>query len=509
MSLCILVFIVFISYAQNVTFAKDTTKVLFKTSADSLITAVIEFKAEFLFNVNDTLLVSVKEVKEGSKILSNGYELPADSVYKLFLPDAKDSFKIVFTRNDNAPDTALLIIKLEFSRGKSKLERKHYIQVINDVKKDEKKETTSEDKKLVEEIKASVSEMKKLLGSYKDKTDSTYLGDFYILKPNEVDSVYIKINDGMITKIKIYKDKKRTFYENNDAPIGLNDYGKKRINCLMDNSSKGTIKLEDYIWFNAYSYFLYQNGDKEFWLNNNTSFEDRKLYIKEGIDNVINVKIFTDFAGLNGQPNGILQTEISGRFLLHSTNVRNHWMFFAREFLPSLAYSKFDSKDKDAKLDSNGRVNRLELTQKAFVDLNLKLNLFKWIIQTNSFNVNIGWNFKGTKAISVKDSTYNPVILHNGIFGEATWKHQRTNYFSFEIALPFYVSTIDGAKDLKITDNKTGILIIPQFTINYQPGKSGSLFFRFKHFDDINVSNRNFNQYQFGYSVNFTDLFSK
>ena len=64
MSLCVLVFIVFISYAQNVTFAKDTTKVLFKTSADSLITAVIEFKAEFLFNVNDTLLVSVKEVKE-------------------------------------------------------------------------------------------------------------------------------------------------------------------------------------------------------------------------------------------------------------------------------------------------------------------------------------------------------------------------------------------------------------------------------------------------------------
>ena len=35
---------------------------------------------------------TVKEVKEAPKILSNGYELPADSVYKLFLPDAKDSF---------------------------------------------------------------------------------------------------------------------------------------------------------------------------------------------------------------------------------------------------------------------------------------------------------------------------------------------------------------------------------------------------------------------------------
>jgi hypothetical protein len=508
------------AHSQNVKFIDDSTTIIFKNKEDTTKIITISFIAEYLYNKNDTLIITIKDSKEKSKVFSNSYAMPNDTIYKLFLGKEKDSIKLKVIRRDYAPDTMILAIQLSYNIGKVSPTKTHFIKIINDTKKEIKKEPPSEDKSLLEEIRNSVTSIKKQLESLKDKKDSTFLGNFY-LKDDKIDSVYIKVDDGMITKIKIYIGN-TGYYENEDAPISLNEFGANTNNLVnkeikrnnAKNKKKGEcegckIILEDVLWFNSYSYFLYQNGEKEIWLNKKSSFESKKLYIKEGINEVVNAKIFTDINGLSGQPNGILQTEISSRFLLHSKNKSNNWIFFAREFLPSLTFSKFDSKDENAKIDTNNRISRLEITQKAFVNLNLKLNLLKWVVKTNSFNLNIGTSFMGTKVLSEKDSTRNPNALHMGYYIEPSWKHLRTNYFSFEISIPIFLSVIEGVKELEIVDYKYGLILIPQFTVNYQPGKSGSLFFRFRHFDDINVSNRNFSQFQFGYSINFTDLFNK
>ncbi|NME70348.1 hypothetical protein [Flammeovirga aprica] len=219
-------------------------------------------------------------------------------------------------------------------------------------------------------------------------------------------STHVEVNEDGILFVKIITHDYNTF---SSGPINLKQ--ENRLNKLefYNKKEKETVKFYDVInWMPKSENVMYRPGKGNYDIEGFKS----KLPLHKGVslDHYLDVRIFTDALGLIGQAdNGLVDTELSMPFplfndIIPSKKRRTYLKFLSRiEF--NGRFSLLDSSSRYANIDTvsfiNGtdtssvfRVNnKLKVKQQSFLELSAQLNLIKWKVHNNTFEINGGFNY--------------------------------------------------------------------------------------------------------------------
>lgn len=326
----------------------------------------------------------------------------------------------------------------------------------------------------------------------------------------EIDSVVVTIKEGEIEFLKV-KLTDNSYFINTQAPISLLNIEKRFDDKLFNPVDKSYIFLKDALNFNTDKRFNFFPSDGTFYLTNNLEHPKRevKVFANNGLNSFIDFRVFTDLLGaLDNQPNGLLQIEARSKIYLHRSNVFNRFMYIFYGLEPYLGISKFDTKYDTIKIaNTKDTINRMNLFQRSFIKVGLKLNVFRWDFRpSNSLYFNLGYQFNAGN-ISVRDSKNKAdSIVATGILNtpyiELGLSSMRLNNFGFEGEVKYMFQQLN--KNKYFTNSGYNRLMNFSVTAFYYPGTKPKDRFFVRFSDYLNYSDRreDFYQLQFGYSLN-------
>jgi hypothetical protein len=324
----------------------------------------------------------------------------------------------------------------------------------------------------------------------------------------EIDSVVMKISEGLIEHIDV-KMKDGSYYTNLRAPLPLLNL-QDRSNDKLQGDDDKFIFVGEVFNFKADQRFNYIPSDGHVYLTNNVTKPktEQKLYANNGLNSFVDLRIFTDLLGaLDNQPNGLLQVEGKSKIYLHRKNIPNTFMYLFHGMEPFIGISKLDSKYDTVKLNSVDRsLNRMDLYQRSFLKVGLKLNIYRWDFRpSNSLHLNGGYQFNaGNIAIRDVANKVDSVIakgtFHTPFF-EIGILSKRVNGFGFEGGARYLFQRINKNKHF----SNSGYQHLMDFGVTafYFVGKQGRDKFFVRYSNTLNFTEReqDFYQLQFGYSL--------
>ena len=235
-----------------------------------------------------------------------------------------------------------------------------------------------------------------------------YYNDTQITDIN-IDKVKLSIMEGVIADVKIYPSESSGydgFFTNCCTPIPFSD---ERFHTDMiyfyghrtnGEKNKHFVYLSDILNLDKNRYM--PDNDDDIILD--SEHRNYELVKNIGVNNIIDARIYTDGVALfGGNQNGIVQTSINYRHIIHSTNAGNdfpYW-FFLRNLNVYATYTKFDSAQQYARLSDS---NRLELFQKQYFTLGFNISLIDGILKKSSNFWNLSLGFEGGPTKVIKDS---------------------------------------------------------------------------------------------------------
>lgn len=437
-----------------------------------------------------------------------------------------DDFKIKLTLID--PDTALLdehnIFYQEFD---SKLAEKQFLKSTEDIRSD------------INSLKTQILD---------GDTSQTYIGKFIIKKSGvilsgqdiknfgELDSimkgtktklsktgiplkfnlskiknVVVTVADGLIEYIKVTMDD-NNYFTNMLAPIQILDIQNRFTDKLINPTTNEFIFLSSAIDFISEKRFNFFPSNGTYTMNNDTDnpVSEMKVFANSGLNSFVDLRVFTDLLGtLDNQPNGLLQIEAKSKIFLHRMNFRNKFLYSFYALEPSLNISKFDSKYDTIKLQNplQKTINRMDLFQRSFLSVGLKLNLLRYDFRpTNSLSINGGYMFH-TGNISIrdkanlKDSIVTKGTLHSP-YAEFALSSKRLNNFGFDGEVKYIFQKLNENKYFINSDYSN--LLNFSVTMFFYPGTKpkDKFFVRFSNYLNFDDRTEDFYQLQFGYSLN-------
>jgi|GEM_PF-1434770 len=326
-------------------------------------------------------------------------------------------------------------------------------------------------------------------------------------KLKDIDSVVVKITEGMIEYIRVELND-NSYYINN-SPVSLLTI-EKHFDQKLENPQDGSfIFLKDAINFVSEKRFNFFPSDAVLYLNNGKvhPIKEVKVFANNGLNSFVDFRVFTDLLGaINNQANGLLQIEAKSKIYLHRYARGFIYPFYALE--PYFGLSKFDSKYDTIKITQpNQPVKRMEFFQRSFLNVGLKLNLLRMDFRpSNSFYINAGYQFNATN-LSVrdskneKDSIETIGMLHTPYF-EAGLSSTRLSNFGFDGSAKFMLQHLNASNYYP----NSGYSRLMNFavTLFYYPGTKpkDKFFVRFSNYLNFDDRRQDFYQLQFGYSLN-------
>lgn len=327
----------------------------------------------------------------------------------------------------------------------------------------------------------------------------------------EIDSVVVRISEGMIEYLKI-TTKKGDYFYNQYAPVHLLDIEKRFDDKLFNPRNGSYIFLKDAVNFIADRRFNFFPNDGTYYLRNDPQKpkeNEIKLFANGALNSFIDFRVFTDLLGaLDNQANGLLQFEAKSKVYLHRKNIPNTFLYTFSCLEPYLGISKFDSKYDTTKIaSSDTTINRMNLFQRSFLNVGLKLSVLKWDFRpSNSLYLNAGYQFN-TSNVSIrdqsntKDSIATKAIFHSPFF-EVGLSSKRLNNFGFDAEAKYIFQLLNENSYFL----NTGYNHLMNFSVSmfYYPGikPKDKFFVRFSNYLNFKDRKEDFYQLQFGYSLN-------
>jgi len=263
---------------------------------------------------------------------------------------------------------------------------------------------------------------------------------------------------------------------------------KGKYNIIIDDAN-GLKKIE-----------TKEGSDLEF---DNISIYSCNINLKDGITNLIDYRIYSDFLGLiETSTNGIVNFEAKVNIPINPNNISNSNFYAFKAINPQVRYSRFDKDDRvininDSLLPSFGAKNKMELVQKSFLSAGASVDLLSYNPKHSflEFNIPFITNFYLAEIIPTDKEYITSASYGSGL----ELKINRSN--SFGINFGYYVHRLTHLYNLqrKIEEIKP----FNYYNLNaevffYGATTSDALFLRFNYTSVFGDSN-NFFQFQIGY----------
>lgn len=329
-----------------------------------------------------------------------------------------------------------------------------------------------------------------------------------------IDSVKMIIILGKIAKysLKVYSGKDDIF-SNFDSPISLYSF-RKNLDYKLKNQNNldGTyIMLKEVLKYDF-------NNDHMPDDNPNVRLDTSKPYyilsIANNRNSLIKVALYTDLIGLLGRkPNGLLNTDISGKFFVNKRNIGKADLTFLSFIEPNIILSKFDSKFKS--IDSTyilpgsnnekDTIDRMRLMQTAWLKASLKFNLFTLRSVSDQYlQLNVGTNINVVNADSLFKNQPSTDIIYFDYYLEPVYLVNRVHNFGMEISMKFILQHI--ADKEPFSNDAWKYVFNPHIGFSYYPNEDPSkqIFLRFDYFAGHQISDNNFYQLEFGWKTDLT-----
>ena len=357
---------------------------------------------------------------------------------------------------------------------------------------------------VLERIRNNGNDEKQFIGVISMKNDTPIKIYDYSKQQNKsietptvkIDKVTMLIKDGYIIDLTAYSKYEK--FTNTKAPIAISSRRFSKLDYLQNiNNTSKSILLKDFLNFDPESSFLPEDG---FIILTKEKKAD-SLYRNVGINTLLDLRLYTDALSLFGkESNGIAQTDIRIKHILHRINVKNTGAFLGHYFKFNLSAAKFDSKNNF--IDS-AKFSRTSLIQKSWLNAEVAYNLLTTWIEKKSlstFYLDIGF---GINASNLALKTDTGSIIGQNIFVEIGLNLKSSD----NIGLDFSTRLISNySPQTPFADgNNTEKILKFGTEVYWNPlkDKAGRLFGRVNYIMSTLNSDKknNFLQVQLGYSV--------
>ena len=334
----------------------------------------------------------------------------------------------------------------------------------------------------------------------------------------EISNVMIQIYCGRIEQILISIEGTDGYFKNR-VPISVTNFDRRRADCLyykgpdtrFNNTFVRLGEIVDYIILTKKQYF----PNNERLIVNSKHPIDTTSFTKSP-SAFFDARTYTDPIGLNGNPNGLVQTEVNARFIGNTNNIRNtHATFFSFVNL-NASYSKFDSDFdtlKIASFDDRSENELLRMVQFSSIGISVEIELIKYSRVHDAY-LNLGHKLLMTP---MSDSTgsfkrvWTPSFylqLGGVLFSTPVIR----GVFNFPIYCTYLHDQpfINYAKNWNfILQPEIEIIIDPIKKTSSDGSDGASIFGRIKYYDMPNAKGNNFVQIQIGANIPVSSLFKK
>jgi len=330
----------------------------------------------------------------------------------------------------------------------------------------------------------------------------------------DIQKITFIVKDGYMNDVQIWAksgDHSMKF-TNMDAPIGITtsrlDRGDNLTHVISRNMNYVlfTNSFWDYESRGSYAPTdsVYTVTRDEYW--NNEAYNDGiVLYRNSGIDSIFDIRFYSDaLATFGKESNGLIQTDVAFKHLMHRKNVKDHgWMYPLHYLKFNLSLKKFDSRFSST---DSSNFSRSRFIQRSWLKSDFSLNIYSiWLEKKSlsSFYVDMG----ATLLVSdLKKDTTTTTTLSHGFFTEFGVDLQVAENVGSELSTRPMLH-FSPATDFN-NQNKNRVFLTSQMDIFWNPvsKKSNRLFARLSHTIDMSRKNNSFFEFQFGYSVRLSDL---
>lgn len=266
-----------------------------------------------------------------------------------------------------------------------------------------------------------------------------------------------------------------------------------------------------------------------------------ELHQNSSLKNVLDLRTYTDFLGLFGEsPNGIAQIEGHASFFVIPSRLKGTPISLFKKIKPYVSYARLDENDRrliPQRVEDTGTSveedfevqNGLDLLQKSYLDLGLKLDVFSFKIkkeypfEVNTYGV-VRYQIADLAIDQIEESDMmdmggemmeedptmiitNDSELNNyktlGVGAGINFDFRRFKNFTFSHSIEFTRYNVSSFNNFENFRNPEDFWVFRnESEVAYHTGtnRNNSIFVRLKVFDNKNPDvDSNFFQFQFGY----------
>lgn len=355
----------------------------------------------------------------------------------------------------------------------------------------------------------------------------------HIYKSLFFNKIEIEVDEGSLIDIKAFlKDTKgNTYLFENRLPISLLRYTLNAHYIFLENQSRQTLFGEDnyegyvlrltdvlryfskpgrnFIPDNQSLSFPVLKKDAE--KSNMNSPNVYELRQSTTLENVLDVRAYTDFLGLFGEtPNGIAHFEGQAEFFINPFRISKYPLYFFKKIRPYVAYSRLDEENQflETIMDENSNSfvlkNRLDHLQQSNLDLGVRTDIIslryrkEMPFEAQLFG-SLRYQVAKIKTDTINTSNYETL----GIGGGVNLEFRRFDNFDLRLASEFTYYNQNSFNDLEnFIDSGEFWVWRNEAELSYFPSSSpnNAIFLRLRVFSDADKEvDSSFFQFQFGY----------
>lgn len=361
-------------------------------------------------------------------------------------------------------------------------------------------------KEILSKIKTNEKDEKQFIGVIKLANDSAikiYEKDDkkqqkLLATTTDIARVTMDIKDGYILDINVYTKNGKETYTNTRAPIAITSRRFSDTDRIRGiHNYNNFIILKDFLEFETRKSYLPEDGFIEL----KSDKKSDSLFRNVGVNTVLDLRLYTDALSLFGkEANGIAQTDLRIKHILHRINVHNRGGFLGHYLKFNLNAAKFDSKNNFV---DSAKFSRTEFLQKSWMNAEIAYNLLStWIVKksTSTFYWDIGAGINASKLAFQKD-TVN--VIGQNLFTEIGLNLRSSDNIGLDLTARLtanyspQTTFVEGNKAEKI------LRFGAEAFFNPLNDKAGRIFGRINYMmSTISTEKKNnFFQVQLGYSI--------
>lgn len=224
------------------------------------------------------------------------------------------------------------------------------------------------------------------------------------------------------------------------------------------------------------------------------------------LENVLNLRTYTDFLGLFGDtPNGIIQVEGKADFYIAPFNLPNSHNYLLKKISPYVNYARIEENDRNISVSNDSIITTpLDILQKSYLNMGLDLDVFSTKFSKEfpfylTVYATARYNVADVKESDSTNVNYKSLALGGGV------RFNVNRFNNFGLTLKSEVTKLDTNEfnDYSFVKNPNDFWVFRnEAEIFYHPAgdESQSIFLRLNTFNNASSGNNEaFFQLQFGY----------